>query len=272
MGVSSRSCGLAGNDAWLQGRAPSYGDGITYWALAEMVRRRAGLAENADAEVARAAIEAMVAPIATDQDEAASITAALLSLLAIGQPEDGATRLEKGELFTAWRTLFERVADAAPTVLVVEDLHWADDGLVEFIAHLVEWSRRSPILLVTLARPEVHERWPDFAAEHSEHQRPPSGAARHADDAHARGRTCPVSRTRWSAAIARRADGIPLYAVEMARMLVADGTVEATADPGIGSRGPSPRCDPTLTPSSVRVSTPSQQAIGSCSSTGRCWA
>ena len=66
------------------------------------------------------------------------------------------------ELFAAWRTFFERLASVATVGLVFEDIHWADDGLLDFIEHLLDWSRDQPIFVITLARPELLERRPGW--------------------------------------------------------------------------------------------------------------
>ena len=68
------------------------------------------------------------------------------------------------QLFGAWRTFFERLAATAPVVMVFEDFHFADPGLLDFVDHLLEWSRNVPIYVVTLARPELLERRPDWGA------------------------------------------------------------------------------------------------------------
>ena len=99
----------------------------------------------------------MVATVAVDEREAAWLGSAFLALLGIDVgPAD--------ELFGAWRTFFERMATTGPVVLVFEDLHWADSGTLDFIEHLLEWSRNVPIYVVTLARPELLDRRPNLGA------------------------------------------------------------------------------------------------------------
>ena len=73
-------------------------------------------------------------------------------------------RSRSDQLYAAWRTFFERLAATSPVVMVFEDLHHADQGLLDFIDHLMEWSRGVPITVVTLARPELLERRPDWGA------------------------------------------------------------------------------------------------------------
>jgi class 3 adenylate cyclase len=204
---------------WHRGRSPSYGEGITFWALGEMIRSRAGLAETDDERTTREGIAAMVRTHVSDETERAWIEPALLSLLGV---ESG---VGSEQLFGAWRTFFERLAATAPVALVFEDLHWADTGTLDFIDHLLEWSRNVPLLIVTLARPELLERRPDWGAGKrsftSIYLEPLGTEAM-------RGLLAglvPGLPTSARDAIVARADGIPLYAVETVRMLLAQGRV-----------------------------------------------
>jgi len=209
--------GLVEGVWWHDGRSPAYGDGISFWALGEMIRGRAGLQETDDEPTTRAGIAAMLAQHVPDVAERAWIEPALLSLLGV---ESGA---ESEQLFGAWRTFFERLSATGPVVMVFEDLHHADSGLLDFIDHLLEWSRNVPILIVTLARPELLERRPAWGAGKrsftSIHPEPLSTAAMRQLLAG----LVPGLPTAARDAIVARADGIPLYAVETVRMLLAQG-------------------------------------------------
>ena len=66
----------------------------------------------------------------------------------------------RDEAFAAWRRFFEALAERRPLVLVFEDIHWADDGLLDFIEHLVDWVRGVPMLVLCTARLELLERRP----------------------------------------------------------------------------------------------------------------
>ena len=80
----------------------------------------------------------------------------------------GSTRLRRPrELFAAWRTFFERVAEQGTIVMVFEDLQWADPGLLDFIESILEWSRNHPILIVTMARPELADKRPNWGSGRS---------------------------------------------------------------------------------------------------------
>ncbi|MEK6191924.1 MAG: adenylate/guanylate cyclase domain-containing protein [Chloroflexota bacterium] len=206
-------------DFWLHhGRSPAYGEGLTFWALGEMIRQRAGLAETDDEPTTRSRVRAMLDEHVPDEADRRWIEPPILSLLGL---EGGATDTE--QLFGAWRTFFERLAAASPVVLVFEDLHWADSGMLDFIDNLLEWSRSQPIFILTLARPELLERRPTWGAGKrqftSVYLEPlPEPAIRELLAGLVPG--LPETAAR---AIAARADGIPLYAVETVRMLVADG-------------------------------------------------
>src|SRR5665811_2391943 len=119
----------------------------------------------------------------------------------------------------------ERMAATAPVVMVFEDHHFADTGLLDFIDHLLEWSRAFPIYIVTLARPELLEKRPDWGAGKrnftSLYLEPLSEPAiRELLAGLVPGLPEPTIR-----AVVSRADGIPLYAVEIVRMLLAEGRV-----------------------------------------------
>jgi class 3 adenylate cyclase/tetratricopeptide (TPR) repeat protein len=202
---------------WHDGGCPAHGDGVTFWALGEMVRARVGLLEGDDAATTRAKVAAAAADHLADADERRWIEPALLALLGVE------TSAAPEQLFGAWRTFFERLAASAPVVLVFEDLHHADPGLLDFIDHLLEWSRGAAILVLTLARPEVGERRPEWGAGRrsfaSFHLDPlPEQAMRELLAGLVPGLPEPAVRS-----IVERAEGVPLYAVETVRMLLADG-------------------------------------------------
>jgi class 3 adenylate cyclase/tetratricopeptide (TPR) repeat protein len=215
--------GLVDNVWWHQGRSPAYGEGVTFWALGEMVRRRAGVAEIDDEAGTRQKVAATLAEFVTDDEERRWIAPALYALLGLEDAPSG----KREELFAAWRTFFERVADRGPTVMVFEDLHWADSGLVDFIESILEWSRGRPMLVITLARPELLDRRPNWGAGQRHftavHLEPLADEAMTALVA-GMAPGLPQSAVRR---IVEQADGVPLYAVETFRMLVDSGRLEA---------------------------------------------
>jgi len=221
--LSKYADGLVEDTWWHVGRCPAHGDGIAFWALGEMVRERAGLLETDDEETTRSRIAAMVREWVPDESEQRWLEPALLALLGI---EAGSAAPEL--LFGAWRTFFERIAAQGTVVLVFEDLHLADAGLLSFIDHLVEWSRVLPFFVLTLARPELMERRPDWGA-----------GKRSFASIYLEPLPEPVMRELLAGlvpglpevaatAIVRRADGVPLYAVETVRMLLDGGKLVAT--------------------------------------------
>jgi class 3 adenylate cyclase/tetratricopeptide (TPR) repeat protein len=211
--------GLAEPIYWHQGRSPAYGEGLAFWALGEMVRGRAGIAETDPPEFARGKLAAMAAEYIPDDDERSRVEPRLAALLGLSTGTAGSVE----ELTAAWRTLFERIADRGPTVLVFEDLHWADPGLLDFIEGLLTASRTRPILVLALARPELVEERPTFGASLRNHIR--LDLAPLADDAMdllllGLVPGIPQAALRM---IRERAAGIPLYAVETVRMLMDQG-------------------------------------------------
>ncbi|MFL5678160.1 MAG: AAA family ATPase [Chloroflexota bacterium] len=204
---------------WHRGRSPSYGEGVTFWALGEMIRRRAGLVEGADEDATRTAVARMLREHVADETERGWIEPRMLVLLGIGEsPAGGRT-----ELFAAWRTFFERLAETGTVAFVVEDLQWSDDGLLDFLEHLLDWGRSSPIFVLTLARPELLERRPGWGTDRrgaiSMRLDPLTDSAmREMLDGMIPGLSEAVSSR-----IVERADGLPLYAVETIRMLLASG-------------------------------------------------
>ena len=214
--------GVAEDIYWHRGRSPSYGEGIALWALGEMVRRRCGLTEDADEPTTRAAVDATLAEFVPDASERERIGPALLTLLGVEEAPAGG----RDVLFPAWRLFFERIADGGTTVLVFEDLQWADTGLLDFIEHLLDWSRDLPILVVTLARPELFDRRPDWGANRR-HLTALALAPLTDDEVRVllEG-LVPGLPADALAAIVARAEGMPLYAVEMVRGLLTDGRIE----------------------------------------------
>ncbi len=209
-----------------QGRSPSYGEGIALWALGEMIRRRCGLTEDADERATRAAVDATLAEFVPDASERGRIAPALLTLLGVEEAPAGG----RDVLFPAWRLFFERIADLGTTVLVFEDLQWADTGLLDFIEHLLDWSRELPILVVTLARPELFDRRPDWGANR---RHLTALALEPLTDDEVRQLLeglVPGLPPDALAAIVGRAEGMPLYAVEVVRGLLTDGRIERRGD------------------------------------------
>src|SRR5204862_5552036 len=130
--------------------------------------------------------------------------------------------VDSQQLFAAWRTFFERLADQDPVVMIFEDLHFADQGLLDFIDHMLEWSRSSPITIVTLARPELLDKRPNWGAGKRSFTSIYLEPLSEADVRRLLAGLVPGLPQKAINAIVARADGIPLYAVETVRMLLAE--------------------------------------------------
>jgi class 3 adenylate cyclase/tetratricopeptide (TPR) repeat protein len=208
--------GLAGEVWWHRGRCLAYGEGVTYWALAEMVRSRAGIVEDEDFASARAKLHAELERQVPDQQERGWIEPQLGQLLGF---QEG-TAADRDGLFSAWRLFFERMAETGPVAMVFEDLHWADEGLLDFLDHLLEWSREHPIFILTLARPELADRRPNWGVARrnltSLFLEPLSNREM---DLILQGMV-PGLPAAVLDRIKQRAEGVPLYAVETVRMLL----------------------------------------------------
>ena len=213
--------GLAETVFWHQGRSRTYGEGIIFGALGEMVRMRAGILESEDAVSSTTKLRASLDQFVTDSEERQWIEPCLAHLLGLAE----APTNDREELFSAWRTFFERIAGTGLTVLVFEDLQWADSGLIDFVESILEWSRNFPLLVITLSRPELMERRPQWGAGQrnftSLHLEPLSKASmRELLDGFVKGLPDNVANK-----VLDRAEGVPLYAVETIRMLVDRGVL-----------------------------------------------
>jgi class 3 adenylate cyclase len=147
---------------WRQGRCLPYGEGVALWALGEMVKAQAGILETDPAELAQAKLDEAVADLVAEEGEATWVTGHLRPL--VGLAVAGEAGGDRGaEAFAAWRRFCEALAEQGPTVLVFEDLHWADEVLLDFLDHLVDWVTDLPLLVVCTARPELLTRRPNWA-------------------------------------------------------------------------------------------------------------
>jgi len=213
--------GLSGLFLWHRGRCLSYGEGVTYWALAEMVRTRARIVEGEDAGSAADKLRSAVEEYISDPEERRWVEPRLAHLLGI---EDRSAR-DKEDLFSAWRLFFERMSEDSPVVLSFEDMQWADSSLLDFIEYLLDWSRNHAIFVLTLSRPELAERRENWGMGRrnftSLYLDPLSQQAmRELVTGLVPGLPDEV-RDR----ILQRSEGVPLYAVETVRMLIDRGLV-----------------------------------------------
>ncbi len=211
--------GLVADTLWHSGRCLAYGDGVAFWALAEMVRGRAGIIEDEESSSALAKLRAAIEQYVHDPQERRFIAPRLAHLLGL---EEGAAG-DQENLFAAARMFFERVADEAPTVLLFEDIHWADSALLDFIEYLLDWSRDLPLFILTLARPELLGRRPTWGAgKRNFTSIMLEPLPRETMEVLLTG-PVPGLPEELRARILERAEGVPFYAVETVRMLIDRG-------------------------------------------------
>jgi len=211
--------GLPQTTLWHRGRCLAYGEGVTYWALADMVRMRCRIAEEEEPVSALAKLQATLTEYLLDEEERRFVEPRLAHLLGL---EERQARGQE-ELFGAWRLFFERLADAYPVAMVFEDMHWADPSLLDFVEYLLEWSRDHPLYVITLARPELVERRPTWGAGsrtfNAIYLEPlPERAMQELLAG-----LVPGLPHELRERILVRAEGVPLYAVETVRMLLDRG-------------------------------------------------
>ena len=211
--------GLAADMWWHRGRCLSYSDGVAFWALAEIVRQRLGIAEDDPAETGATKLAAGLNQFFPDPAERAYPGISLGRLLGVAFAADGGGPLARDELFAGWRLFFERLAATAPLVLLVEDAQHADAGLLDFLDHLTDWARGLPIYVLVFARPELDHARPGFGTGRNRTRLtldPLDPASMDAlVDALVPGMP-PVAR----AAVTGHAQGLPLFAVETIRALI----------------------------------------------------
>ena len=198
---------------WRQGRCLPYGEGIAFWALGEIVKAECGILESDSSAEAEAKLEQALPAVDPDFSW---LKARLLPLVgAGGEPAS------QEESFAAWRHVLEAWAEARETILVFEDLHWADEALLSFLEHLADWADGIPLLLLCTARPELFERHPTFGANARNAQRinlAPLSAAETAQlvSTLLERAVLPAETQR---ALLEQAGGNPLYAEEFVRLL-----------------------------------------------------
>ena len=144
--VAEFAAGLADEVVTLRGHCLSYGEGITYWPVGEIVRSIAGIDEADSIEGARGKLRAVFGDEG-DGDLLAARVGAAIGLATDAAPQE--------EIFWAIRRLLEHLARARPLVVVVEDIHWAEPTLLDLLEYIVDWSRDAPFLLLCPARPEL---------------------------------------------------------------------------------------------------------------------
>ena len=230
--------GLAESVWWHRGRCLSYGEGVTFWALAEIVRQRLGIAEEDPAEIAAGKLAAGMDRFVPDAAERAYIGPRLGRLLGVAAAGDSGATLSRDELFAGWRMFFERLAAESPVILLVEDAQYADGVLLEFLDHLVDWAKNLPVYVLVFARPELGPARPGFGTGRNRSTLTldpldPLSMDRLVDA------LVPGMPPAARAKITDQAQGIPLFAVETVRALIdrdivqpVEGVYQLTGDIG----------------------------------------
>ena len=220
---------------WRQGHCLPYGEGVTFWALAEIVKAHAGILETDG----RGAVEAKLEAVLPEGEDRAWFRERLRALLGLEAPA-----ADRDENFTAWLRYLEDLASRNVTVLVIEDLHWADEALLAFVEHIATHVADVPLLLVATARPELFERHPAFASSSRVNRlsvQPLSTVeTENLVDSLLRETANGVRDT-----IVRHSEGNPFYAEESARVMADRMATKATA---AATRTPEPGDRATLAP------------------------
>ena len=211
--------GLAEIVWWHRGRCLSYGEGVAFWALAEIVRQRLGIAEEDPAETVVERLAAGLDRFVPDPGERAYIGLRLGRLLGVTVAGDGGAALSREELFAGWRLFFERLTGQAAVVLLVEDAQYADAGLLDFLDHLTDWARDLPIYVLVLARPELDQARPGFGTGRNRTTLSLDPLDPASMDALVDA-LVPGMPAQARSAVTAQAQGIPLFAVETVRALI----------------------------------------------------
>jgi len=203
---------------WHRGRCLPYGDGVAYWALADMVRMRCRISEDDSQAEGLDKLRIVLDEHVPDPEERAFVEPRVAHLLGFVDAEH-----EKHDLFAAWRLFFEKLASTYPTLLAFEDLQWADESLLDFVEYLLDWSRDHPLFVVTLSRPELLERRPTWGAGRRNFTAMFLEPLKREAMEQLLSGLVPGLPPELRDRILERAEGIPLYAVETVRTLLDRG-------------------------------------------------
>ncbi len=221
------------------GHCPAYGSGLAYWALGEIVRDQFGITDTDDSDVAfgrlRGGFEKLLGDqcIEGEDDSPERLAATLARPLGIEVPEgiaDGTDADDpqqvRARLFSAVRTLVEAAGRERPVVFAIEDIHWADEGMLDLIEYLARWVR-GPVLMVCLARDELLDRRPGWgggrrnATTIALEPLEPTGARELVQALLPEG--AETIEDALVAQVAERSGGNPLFAEEMVNRILEEG-------------------------------------------------
>ena len=212
---------------WRQGRCLSYGDGITFWALGEIIKAQAGIRDSDDTTVAGEKLGRAVDALFDDETTAKWVRSRLEPVTGVVDSDEATMQ----EVFAALTRFFEALANRNPLILVIEDLQWADPSLLEFIDHLTGWATESPILVTATARPEFLSTHPGWGG--GKRNATTIGLSRLSDEDTARIIGSLLDRNLLDAGLQRalldRCGGNPLYATEFVRYITDRGFLSQSA-------------------------------------------
>src|SRR5215208_419869 len=215
------------------GRCLSYGEGITYWPITEIVKSAAGIMRSDDRETVPAKLDTFLEGLATeDVDELRTIAAALSNLIGIPTTPRGtyaSSEISQAELHWGIRRALQLLATERPTAVVIEDLHWAEPTLLELIAYVAGEDVEAPLVLVCSARPDLEEVSPGFLGSEGR-RRTVELQTLGADQAEAlladlTGDPA-LAATPFASALIENAGGNPLFLEETVRMLRDEGLID----------------------------------------------
>jgi class 3 adenylate cyclase len=206
---------------WRRGRSLSYGEGVAFWALGEMVKQQAAILESDSAPIAEAKLSDTVRALIEDERDREWVTRHLRPLVGLEARISVSVEGGRVEAFAAWRRFFEALAEARPTVLMFEDIHWADDALLDFIDLLADRAGALPLLLVCTARSELLDRRKRWAGGKTNALTISLAPLANEDTARLVRELLdqPSLPDELVKAVLDRAEGNPLYAQEYLRML-----------------------------------------------------
>ena len=214
---------------WRRGRSLAYGESVSFLALGEMVKSQAEIFENDPADQAEAKLSGAVAALVSDDRDRQWLLRYLRPLVGLSGDAEAAER--PGEMFAAWRRFLEEVAAMQPLGLVFEDIHWAHDGLLDFIGELADLGHGRLLILCT-ARPELLQRRPAWGKDTRDRT---TLTLERLDDEHAlrllSALLDPATLDPLRGSLIERAGGNPFYAEQCARMLLERRSMDEQALP-----------------------------------------
>ena len=232
--LESQLCGRVITPTFRTGRCLPYGSGIVFWALGEVLREECGIVDTDSAEEAwgklrEYAVELFGAKGEPMREEAERRTALIARLIGLEVPAELVPMGEDPErlresFFSALRAGIEAMAGRQPLVLAFEDIHWADDGMLDAIEHLAQWVR-APLLLVCLARDELLDRRPSWGGGRGSATQLVLEPLSASETESLVAALLPAGET-VPQAVVERSGGNPLFAEEMARRISEDGSIK----------------------------------------------